>query len=94
MPEDLLGGDAAHNARRLRAVLAAEERGPHRDALVLGTAIVLQLVGAVEDLREAASAAAKAIDDGRARRVVDLLTAFGSGDSGDPCDRHDREDSP
>ena len=35
-PADLAGGDAAANARALEAVLTGHDRGPHRDALVLG----------------------------------------------------------
>ncbi len=31
---DLAGGDAASNARALRAVLCGDDRGPHRDALL------------------------------------------------------------
>jgi len=32
---DLAGGDAAHNARALEAVLYGEDRGAHRDCLLL-----------------------------------------------------------
>jgi anthranilate phosphoribosyltransferase len=74
---DLAGGEAAENAARLMAVVRGE-RGPHRDALVLGAALVLQLVGAVEAPADAAAAAAAAIDGGRALRVVERLRAFES----------------
>ena len=43
--EVLVGGDAAHNARRLDAVLRGAERGGHRDALVMGAALVCEVTG-------------------------------------------------
>jgi len=77
-PEDLKGADAAHNAARLAAVLRGKERGAHRDALVMGAALVLEVTGLAPDPRAAAIAAAAAIDDGRAARVLDALAAFGA----------------
>jgi anthranilate phosphoribosyltransferase len=50
-PEDLEGGDPATNAARLRAVLAGRDPGPHEDAVVLNTALVLEVAGLVPDLR-------------------------------------------
>ena len=44
-PEALAGGDAAHNAARLAEVLTGQDTGAHRDALVLGTALMLELAG-------------------------------------------------
>lgn len=73
--DELRGGDAAENARRLRAVFAGE-RGPHRDAIVLGTAMVLELVGAVGSRREGAAAAGAALDDGRAAQLLESLQRF------------------
>jgi anthranilate phosphoribosyltransferase len=75
---DLAGGDAASNARALRAVLCGEERGPHRDALLLGTALALEIVGRVTDPREGVRLANQAIDSGAARRTLDSLASFGS----------------
>lgn len=68
---DLEGGDAEHNAGRLRRVLEGE-RGPHRDAILLGAALALRLFG--EDAEEGLARAAAAIDDGAARRLLDRLT--------------------
>src|ERR1700761_659743 len=42
---DLAGGDAQQNARALAAVLNGRDRGPHRDCLLLGTALALEVVG-------------------------------------------------
>ena len=75
---DLAGGDAASNARALRAVLSGEDRGPHRDALLLGTALALEIVGEVREPREGVRRAAEAIDGGAARKTLDALAAFGA----------------
>jgi anthranilate phosphoribosyltransferase len=70
-PEELLGGDAAENARRLAAVLRGRERGGHRDALVMGAALVAEVTGSVTNPRAGVELAAAAIDDGRAARLLD-----------------------
>jgi anthranilate phosphoribosyltransferase len=69
--EELIGGDAAHNARRLEAVLRGAEQGGHRDALVMGAALVCEVTGLAVGAREGARLAAAAIDDGRAARLLD-----------------------
>src|SRR6267143_568690 len=70
---DLAGGDAAHNARALKAVLYGEDRGAHRDCLLLGTALALELAGETPLPREGIARAAAAIDSGAARRLLDAL---------------------
>ena len=75
---DLAGADAASNARALRAVLTGEDRGPHRDALLLGTALALEIVGRVQTPREGVALARQAIDGGAARRTLDAIAAFGA----------------
>ncbi len=72
---ELAGGDAAYNARRLSAVLQGRERGGHRDALVMGAALVCEVTGLAGSGAEGASLAAAAIDDGRAARILDGLAA-------------------
>jgi anthranilate phosphoribosyltransferase len=69
--EDLEGGDAEHNALRLRRVLEGEP-GPHRDAILLGAALALRLFG--EDAASGLARAADAIDSGAAGRLLDRLT--------------------
>ena len=76
---DLAGGDAASNARALRAVLEGTDRGPHRDALLLGTALALEIVGRVDNPRAGVALAKQAIESGAARRTLDSLAAFGNG---------------
>jgi anthranilate phosphoribosyltransferase len=78
-PAHLAGGDAHYNAGRLRAVLEGREHGPHRDAIVLGAALVLELVGSESEPGAAARAAAHAIDDGRAAQQLATLARFASG---------------
>jgi anthranilate phosphoribosyltransferase len=70
-PEDLKGGDAAHNAAELVRVLTGEDRGPHRDALVMGTSLVLEVTGLADDAASGAARAAGAIDDGSAARFLE-----------------------
>ena len=70
---DLAGGDAAHNARALRAVLHGEDRGAHRDCLLLGTALALEVAGEVREPREGVARAAAAIDGGAARDLLERL---------------------
>ncbi len=77
-PEALAGGDAAHNAAALRAVLRGEDRGAHRDALLLGASLALEIAGIAATPREGVALAAAAIDDGRAASTLDRLAAFGA----------------
>jgi anthranilate phosphoribosyltransferase len=81
-PEELRGADAAHNAQKLAEVLRGQEAGAHRDALVMGAALVLEVTGMAPDPLSAAAAAAAAIDDGRAGHVLDALAAFGARQAG------------
>jgi anthranilate phosphoribosyltransferase len=76
---DLAGGDSASNARALKAVLTGADRGAHRDALLLGTSLALEIVGKVDNPRDGVALARQAIDSGAARRTLDSLAAFGNG---------------
>ncbi|AMN48356.1 anthranilate phosphoribosyltransferase [Steroidobacter denitrificans] len=75
--QDLKGGDAAYNARQLRAVLENRDRGAHRHAIVLQAALVLELMGKASSALEAAYMAEQAIDSGAARALLDRISAFG-----------------
>jgi anthranilate phosphoribosyltransferase len=72
-PERLAGGDAAHNARELLRVFSGADQGPHRDALLMGTALVLEVQGTVSTPADGVAMAAAAIDDGSAGRFLDTL---------------------
>lgn len=75
--QDLRGGDADYNARRLAAVLRNEENGAHRDALIMGAALVAEVTGQVDDPVSGAALAADAIDDGRAARLLASVIQWG-----------------
>jgi anthranilate phosphoribosyltransferase len=77
-PQALAGGDAAHNAAGMRAVFAGQDRGPHRDALVLNAALVLELTNTVRDPMAAIHAARDAIDRGDASRLLERVATFGA----------------
>jgi anthranilate phosphoribosyltransferase len=72
---ELAGGDAQHNARALSAVLCGEDRGAHRDCLLLGTALALEVAGVTAHPRAGVARAAAAIDSGAARRLLEALRA-------------------
>ena len=73
-PDELRGGDAVANARILAGVLAGEP-GPKRDIVVLNAAAGLVVAGIAGDLAAGVEAAAAAIDDGRAAKKLDEVTA-------------------
>jgi len=78
-PQDLLGGDAIHNAQCLRDVFAGKDRGAHRDALVLNAALVLELTDRATSPADAVAQVTAAIDSGKATEVLNKLAAFGAG---------------
>jgi anthranilate phosphoribosyltransferase len=82
-PEDLRGGDAAHNAEVVRRLLAGET-GPVRDAVLLNAAAALAVYDApaasVEEALPAAYArAAEAVDSGAAAGVLTRWVAASAG---------------
>lgn len=72
-PEDLAGGDAAHNAAELTRVFSGEEKGAHRDALLMGTSLVLEVSKLARDARQGVEMAAAAIDNGDAAAFLQRL---------------------
>jgi anthranilate phosphoribosyltransferase len=75
--DDLRGGDAAANSARLQEALRGRDSRAHRDALVLGAALALEVGGTVRDAKAGVARAREAIADGSAARLLDRLTAFG-----------------
>ena len=73
--DDLRGADPATNAARMIAVLSNEERGPHRDAVLLGAALTLEVAGLVTDPKEGIARAMAAIEQGQAARLLQRLRA-------------------
>ena len=78
-PADLEGGDAEHNARELIRVFTGEDKGAHRDALLMGASLVLECQGDAKDPKDGVAQAAAAIDDGRAQAFLDTLRAHFEG---------------
>ncbi len=72
-PADLEGGDAEHNAKELVRVFTGDDKGAHRDALLMGTSLVLEVQGTAKDAKDGVAQAALAIDDGRAERFLTAL---------------------
>ena len=77
-PEDLKGGDGEHNAKALLAVLNGE-RTAYRDIAVLNAAAALVVAGRAATLDEAARIVEAAIDDGRAKQVLETLVKASNG---------------
>lgn len=75
-PEDLAGGDAEFNANALEQVLLGRDRGPHRDALILGTGLLLEVTGRVKELTEGIALAEETISSGEAEKFLRQLRAF------------------
>ena len=70
--DQLVGGDRADNAAKLKALLSGEA-GPYRDIVVLNSAAALIVGGKAQNLTEGAGLAAAAIDSGAALKVLDAL---------------------
>jgi anthranilate phosphoribosyltransferase len=76
--DDLKGGEPAHNAVLMRDLLGGAP-GALRDIVLLNSAAALVGAGRAEGLRDGADTAARAIDSGAARRVLDRLIAATNG---------------
>jgi anthranilate phosphoribosyltransferase len=72
-PEELHGGDASHNASELIKVFNGEDHGPHRDALLMGTSLILEVTGLASNHGTGLEMARLAIDDGKAAEFLDAL---------------------
>jgi anthranilate phosphoribosyltransferase len=77
--DDLRGTDAVSNAARLREALQGRDTAAHRDALVLGAALALEVAGAEPDARRAVARARAALMRGAGARLLDAITAFARG---------------
>ena len=72
--EDLRGGEPEHNARLMRDLLAGTG-GPLRDIVLLNSSAALLVAGRAINLAAGIELAAKSLDSGAARRVLDDLVA-------------------
>jgi len=73
LPSDLEGGDAATNARAIEAVLTGSDVGPHRDALVLGAGLALDLTGRARGLRRGIELARRTLAAGGGKALLERL---------------------
>jgi anthranilate phosphoribosyltransferase len=64
---DLLGGDKDQNAGIVRRILAGDERGPKRDAVLLNAGAALFVAGKTKSFAEGWDLAAETIDGGKAK---------------------------
>ena len=74
-PADLKGGDAAANAKIIRAVLDGHSGAP-RNAAVMEAAVALVACDAAPDFRVAANLAQTAIDSGNAKQTLERWIAL------------------
>ncbi|MCC6001760.1 MAG: anthranilate phosphoribosyltransferase [Pararhodobacter sp.] len=74
--QELLGGEAAQNAKELRAVLAGAGRPAYRDAVLLNAGAALLIAGRADTLADGVAQARQAITLGAALAKLDALAAF------------------
>jgi anthranilate phosphoribosyltransferase len=72
--EELRGGEPTHNARLMRELLAGIG-GPLRDVVLLNSGAALLIAGRAATLAGGVELAARSIDSGAARGVLDALVA-------------------
>jgi anthranilate phosphoribosyltransferase len=75
-PARLAGGSPAENAAEIRQILAGDEHGPKRDAVLLNAAGGIAAAGHASDLREGLDVARETLDAGAAATRLDELAAF------------------
>ncbi|HSZ20900.1 MAG TPA: anthranilate phosphoribosyltransferase [Candidatus Acidoferrum sp.] len=73
--EAISGGDVAHNASLIRAILSGEA-GPRRDIVIANAAAAIVASGRAADFLEGAQLAAASIDSGEAGKKLEALIAF------------------
>jgi anthranilate phosphoribosyltransferase len=74
-PEELRGGDAAENAKKIREVFEGGNGG-RRSAILLNAAGAIAAGGHAKDLKEGIGIAREALDSGAAATRLDQLVAF------------------
>ena len=68
--EAIRGGDAAHNAKALKALLTGSP-GPYRDAVLFNAAAVLIVANAANGWEHGTAIAAESLDSGKAGELLD-----------------------
>ncbi|TAN50973.1 MAG: anthranilate phosphoribosyltransferase [Rhodospirillales bacterium] len=75
LKSDLVGGDPAHNAAALVALLEGAP-GPYRDIVILNAAAALIVADKANNLKDGAAQAAQAIDSGAGMATLQKLIAI------------------
>jgi len=75
-PKELLGKDAAYNAKALELVFSGDDKGAHYDALLMGSSLVLEVMGKVENPKEGVQATKKILDNGEALAFLNKFKAY------------------
>jgi anthranilate phosphoribosyltransferase len=75
-PDDLAGGDAAHNARIIRDVLAGRAAPAQMDIALLNAAAALYVGGMADGIAAALPLARAAVDNGAAAGKLEALVEF------------------
>lgn len=75
--EDLLGGDATHNAAIVRSVLAGDQ-GPARDIALVNAAPAIVAAGLAEGFADALAMAVESVDSGAAGAVLHRAISAGA----------------
>jgi len=73
--EELIGGDAQHNAMELRNVLKGKECA-YLDAVIVNSGAALVAAGAARDIKEGMTLAEQAIESGKAQETLEKLVEF------------------
>jgi anthranilate phosphoribosyltransferase len=76
-PDDLKGGDAEENARILRRVLAGEENGAKRAAVLVNAGAAFYVAGLSRSMREGKEYAEEVINSGKALKKLEELVEAG-----------------
>jgi len=74
--KDLLGNDSEYNANELERVFSGEDQGAHRDALLMGVSLVLELMGKTSNPIDGVKIAANAIDTGKAIKFLNKFKGY------------------
>jgi anthranilate phosphoribosyltransferase len=75
---DLRGGDRNVNAELIQRILAKNENGPRRDAVLINASAALFVAGAARNLAEGWELASATLESGRAREKLQDLIREGS----------------
>ena len=74
--DDLHGGSPEDNCARLRSALIGADTAAHRDALVLGAALALEVCGQAANLTDGVEQARTALGEGKGRELLAALATF------------------